>query len=146
MRALIFRKAFYLFLPWAEAIARRCSVKKVFLEILQNSQENACARVSFLNKFQGWGLKIIKKSFWHSCSPVNFAKFLRTSFWQNTSGRLLLPGNSVENLDRKSILYCITLANQGPETNISFKVSLKYLGLSYGKYNKYSFLVELTFK
>ena len=25
--------------------------KKVFLEILQNSQENACARVSFLIKF-----------------------------------------------------------------------------------------------
>ena len=27
-----------------------CSVKKVFLEILQNSQENTCARVSFLIK------------------------------------------------------------------------------------------------
>ena len=25
----------------------RCSVKKVFLEILQNSQENTCARVLF---------------------------------------------------------------------------------------------------
>ena len=30
-----------------EAIAQRCSVKKVFLEISQNSQENACARVFF---------------------------------------------------------------------------------------------------
>ena len=30
-----------------EADAQRCSVKKVFLEILQNSQENTCARVSF---------------------------------------------------------------------------------------------------
>ena len=29
-----------------EAVARRCSVKKVFLEISQNSQENTCARVS----------------------------------------------------------------------------------------------------
>ena len=29
-----------------------CSVKKVFLEILQNSQENTCARVSFLIKLQ----------------------------------------------------------------------------------------------
>ena len=26
---------------------RRCSVKKVFLEILQNSQKNACARDSY---------------------------------------------------------------------------------------------------
>ena len=31
-------------------VARRCSVKKVFLEILQNSQENTYARVSFLIK------------------------------------------------------------------------------------------------
>ena len=33
-----------------EAGAKRCSVKKVFLEISQNSQENTCARVSFLTK------------------------------------------------------------------------------------------------
>ena len=33
-------------------VVRRCSVKKVFLEILQNSQENTCARVSFLIKLQ----------------------------------------------------------------------------------------------
>ena len=39
----------------SEAVARRCSVKKVFLEISQNSQENACARVSFLIKLQTWG-------------------------------------------------------------------------------------------
>ena len=30
-----------------EAVARTCSVEKVFLETLQNSQENTCARVSF---------------------------------------------------------------------------------------------------
>ena len=30
-----------------EAVAKRCSMKKVFLEISQNSQENTCARVSF---------------------------------------------------------------------------------------------------
>ena len=35
-----------------EAIAQRCSVKKMFLEISQNSQENTCARVSFLIKLQ----------------------------------------------------------------------------------------------
>ena len=27
---------------------------------------------------------------WHSCFPVNFEKFLRTPFLQNTSRRLLL--------------------------------------------------------
>ena len=30
-----------------EAVARKCSVKKEFLEILQKSQENTCAIVSF---------------------------------------------------------------------------------------------------
>ena len=32
----------------SEAVVQRCSVKKVFLDILQNSQENTCAKVSFL--------------------------------------------------------------------------------------------------
>ena len=36
----------------SEAVAQRCSVKKVFLEISQNSQENTCARDSFLIKLQ----------------------------------------------------------------------------------------------
>ena len=36
-------------------------MKKVFLEISQNSQENACARVSFLIKLQVWVCNFIKK-------------------------------------------------------------------------------------
>ena len=62
----------------SEAVARRCSVKKVFLEISQNSQENTCARVSFLIKLQASGL--LKKRFWHRCFPVNFTKLLRIPF------------------------------------------------------------------
>ena len=41
-----------------EAVAWRCSVKKIFLENSQNSQENACARVSFLTKLQVSGLQL----------------------------------------------------------------------------------------
>ena len=41
-----------------EAVVRRCSGKKAFLEISQNSQENNCARVSFLKKLQVWGLQL----------------------------------------------------------------------------------------
>ena len=37
-----------------EAVARRCSVKKVLFEISQNSQENTCAR----NKVAGPGLQL----------------------------------------------------------------------------------------
>ena len=35
-----------------EAAAWSCSVKKAFLKNLQNSQENTCARVSFLIELQ----------------------------------------------------------------------------------------------
>ena len=45
----------------------------------------------FFNKVAGLRLATsLKKRLWHSCFPVNFAKFLRTPFLQNTSGRLLL--------------------------------------------------------
>ena len=40
----------------------RCSAKKVFLEILQNSHESTCARISFLIKFQAtWGLQLYRE-------------------------------------------------------------------------------------
>ena len=39
------------YLP-SEVVVQRGSVKEVFLEILQNSQENTCARFSFLITFQ----------------------------------------------------------------------------------------------
>ena len=32
--------------------ARKCSLKKVFIEVLKNSQENICAKVSILIKFR----------------------------------------------------------------------------------------------
>ena len=35
-----------------EAVAQRCPIEKVLLEISQNSQENACARDYFLTKLQ----------------------------------------------------------------------------------------------
>ena len=44
-----------------EAVVQRCSVKKVFLEISQNSQENTCARVSFLIKLQASDLQLHQK-------------------------------------------------------------------------------------
>ena len=53
-----------------------CSIKKL------KSQQIIWARVSFL-------AILLKKRFWHKCFPVNFAKYLRTPFLQNTSGRLL---------------------------------------------------------
>ena len=39
----------------AEAASRGVLLKEVFLEISQNSQENTCARVSFLMNLPAWG-------------------------------------------------------------------------------------------
>ena len=71
-----------------EAVAQMCSVEKVFLEISQNSQENTCTRASFLVMLQA--CNFIKKSLWHRCFPLNFVKFLRTSFFTEHLWWLLL--------------------------------------------------------
>ena len=58
---------------------QRCSVRK---GVLRN-----------FAKFTGKHLRerlSLKKSVWRRCFTVNFTKFLRTPFSQNTSGRLLL--------------------------------------------------------
>ena len=56
-------KYFYFSIQHSEAVVQMCSVKKVFLEISQNSHENTCTRVSFLIKLQTWGLQLyLKKS------------------------------------------------------------------------------------
>ena len=61
---------------------RRCSVKKVFSEILQNSQENTYARVSFLIK--------VKKKTLAQVFSCEFCAISKNTFLQNTSGKLLL--------------------------------------------------------
>ena len=81
-----------------EAVVQSCSVKKMFLEILQNSEKNTCARVSFLNK--GAGLRpeacnFVKKETLHRCFPVNFVKFLRTPFLTEHLWWLLLEADSL---------------------------------------------------
>ena len=48
------------------AVVRRCPVKKMFLIILQNSQENTCVI-----------------NIWCRCFLVNFTNFSRTSFLLN---------------------------------------------------------------
>ena len=43
---------------YTEAVVQSCSVKKVSSEISQNSQENTCARVSFLITLQASVLQL----------------------------------------------------------------------------------------
>ena len=64
-----------------EAATGGVPLKKVFFNVLQNSQANTCD----LNT-----PTLSKQRFQHWCFPMNFVKFLRTPFLQKTSGRLLL--------------------------------------------------------
>ena len=60
---------------YIEAVARRCSVKNVFLKISQNSQENTC-RVLFSSKAVGLRLAtLLKENLRHRCFPVNLRNF-----------------------------------------------------------------------
>ena len=45
----------------SEAVAQRCSIKKVFLKILQNSQENTRGRVPFQINLQTRRLHLYQK-------------------------------------------------------------------------------------
>ena len=59
-----------------------CSVKKLFLEILQNSQESTCTRVSFLMKSRA--ATLLEKRLCHRCFPVNFCEIFRNTFCYRT--------------------------------------------------------------
>ena len=68
-----------------ESVVQSCSVKNVFVEISQNSQENTWARVSFLITLQA-PATLLKKRLWLRCFPMHFVKFLRVPYLENTSG------------------------------------------------------------
>ena len=66
-----------------EAVIRRCSVKKMFLEI---SQIWHLCQSLFLNKAAGLNpATLLKKRLWHRYFPVNFVKFLRIPFFNKIS-------------------------------------------------------------
>ena len=63
---------------------------KVFFKISQNPQEQPYVGLSHFNKVAGLNIcNFIKKRLRNRCFPVNFTKFSRTAFLQNTFGRLL---------------------------------------------------------
>ena len=65
--------------------------KKAVLRNFANSTGHHLCQRLFFNNISGLrAATLLKKSVWHRCFPVNFVKFLRTPFLQNTSGRLLL--------------------------------------------------------
>ena len=67
--------------PFNKSSHRRCSVRKDVLRNLDKFTRKHLYQSLFFNKVAGLR---------PACFPVNFAKFLRTAFLQNTSRRLLL--------------------------------------------------------
>ena len=72
-------------LPYSEAVVMKCSVKKLLLNISQNSQENNCGGVPFPTKFQAE-----QKRDSGTCFTIKLTKSSRKSFLKNISGRLIL--------------------------------------------------------
>ena len=62
----------------SEVVTRSCSVEKVLLKIFKNSQENTCARVSFLIKLQTPGNFIIKEALAQVFSYEFYQIFMKT--------------------------------------------------------------------
>ena len=58
-----------------------CSVRNVFFKISQNSQENTCARVSFLIKLQASAFNFIKKETLAQVFSSEFFEIFKNSFF-----------------------------------------------------------------
>ena len=63
---------------FTEAVVRRCSIKKVFLKLSQNSQENACARVSFSIKLHAEA-QVLSYEFCEIFKNICFIEHLQTT-------------------------------------------------------------------
>ena len=73
-----------------EAVMRRCFVKKVFLKISQNSQENIYARTFFFNKVAGAACNFIKIETLVHVFSCYFCEFFKNNFFIESFWWLLL--------------------------------------------------------
>ena len=75
----------------------RCSVKKVFLQISQNSQEKICARVSFLIKLQPWGPQL----YWKRDSDTSAFLWILRDFYEHlTSPVAAFVSDEIQNIQK----------------------------------------------
>ena len=107
----------------SETVARRCPIKKVFLEILQHSQESA----------QGVCTEFAQTQIF----PVNLAKFLRTPFLtENLRWLLLLFVIYLFNYDSsKSTFFML---------NVTFDVLLSTVFVKQIRILRFLFFVSFT--
>ena len=90
MRYVSYQKNRLFYVEITEAVVQRCSVKKVFLEISQNSQESICTGDSFLIKLQAWPVTLLKKKSLAQVFPCKFCKISKNTFFTEHLRWLLL--------------------------------------------------------
>ena len=90
---------------------KRCSLRNGALRNFAKFTGKHLCQSLFFNKVADLrSATLLKKRLWHRCFPVNFAKFLKTPFLQNTSGRLVLTQST-------GIYICYIPARDKPESN-----------------------------
>ena len=62
----------------------------MFVKFFQNKQENICARTSFVIKMKAEACNFIKKETQAQVFSCQFSEIFRSTFLQNTGGRLFL--------------------------------------------------------
>ena len=95
-----------------DAVARRCSVKKVFLEISQNSQGSICTRVSVLIKLQASGLQQVFSCEFCEISKNTFSN--RTPLVAASANTILFKDFSTNTLYLKHISDSLQLSQNKP--------------------------------
>ena len=69
---------------------KRFCIAGVFRNFLKLTGKHPCQNLFFSKVTVLSPATLLKRRLWHKFFPVNFSKFLRTPFLQNTSRRLLL--------------------------------------------------------
>ena len=67
-----------------EEVIGKCSIQKMFLEISRHSQENTCARVSFLINLQFAGCHLIEKDTLAQVFSCEFREISKDTFFHRT--------------------------------------------------------------
>ena len=78
----------YHHIKFRRSIMNRCSIKKLFLKILQYSKSCKILQIFFNENVGLQSCNFFKKRLQHRCFPVNIAKFLRTPVLKNICQRL----------------------------------------------------------
>ena len=103
---------------------QKCSARKDVLRNFAKFTGKHLCQVLFFNKVADPELAtLLIKRLWHRCFPMNFAKFLRAPFSQNTFGRLLLDNKALPSWEsKKSTKWTATGPGLVPRWLSCFKV------------------------